>query len=440
MTTQVIDRTLPYSLDAERATLGAVLISPSLWPEAASIVSSAEFFRDAHRRIWEAMVRLHEAGITPDFVTLKNELARTGELEEVGGPVYIASLVDGVPRSTNVADYAGIVREKAALRALVAAGNQVCQAAYEAEMSAAVIAEMGAQGLQAAAGQAIGGPVGLGDAVGAFVRSLEDPESTGTIPTKLADVDAALAGGLRRGQLCILAARPSVGKTAMALGIGLHTGLAGTSTAVFSLEMSTEELAGRAAAWEARVSGHRLRSRTMLTEQIYGKISVAWSRLSGASLVILTNAVTLPQVDAWVQRLKQREEGLTLVIVDYLQLLVHGSPESQVNAVSAISRGLKRIAIAHDVAVLALSQLSRAPEGRKDKRPQLSDLRDSGALEQDADVTLLLYREEMHAPSDSNAGIAEVIIAKQRNGPTGVHRVVWLAEYMRFEDLAKEYA
>ena len=433
------ERPLPHSLDAERAVLGAVLAYAERWPDAAAVLTGDEFYRAAHQTVWDAMRQLKTDAVTIDFLTVKELLARKGTLDGVGGPAYLAALTDAVPRSANVAHYAGVVKEQARLRALIAAGQQIVADAEASGMPADAVLEAGTRALLRLAVPTETDATPIGQAVANYLTTLDTDAASLVTPTGYADVDDLLAGGFRHGDLTIVAARPSVGKTAFALWSAITAAQKGKPSVFFSLEMSRDALVARAVSGMARVSGYRIAKRT-LSPTDYEKILAAVTAFEAMPLLVHDAAQTLTQIAAWVERLQQRPEGLACVVVDYLQLLLPEGRRTQGRHedVAAISRGLKRLARESNVALVALSQLSRAPEARTDKRPHLSDLRESGALEQDADVAILLFREEMHKPTDENSGVAEAIVAKHRNGPTGVTRLAFLKDLMKFENLAGE--
>lgn len=438
MPTQVeLERTLPHDLDAERAVLGAVLIHNGLLPQVVGAVGGVDFFRDAHRRIFESIVALDALGTPADMMTLRAELGRRGDLDEVGGPAYVAALIDGVPHASNVAHYAAIVREKARLRDLVYLANALATAAYKADERPSTLVERTVQRLSALSVGGRSGPTLVDDVVSAYLAGL-DREGGLALPSGFVDVDA-LTGGFRLRDLTIVAARPSVGKSSLALGAANHIARAGHAVAYFSPEMSHEALAARLLAWRSGVPSDVLERRDATTEQ-WGATSAAMGDFVGVPLYLDDGSRSIVEVVAWCRRLKQQHD-IKVVFIDYLQLLVlpHAGRSRQED-VALISATLKQqIAKDLDVAVVALSQLSRASDDRRDKRPHLSDLRESGALEQDADVAILLFREEMHRPKPENAGIAEAIVAKQRNGPTGVVRLAFLQRLARFDNLAQEY-
>ena len=445
------ERTLPHNLDAERSVLGAILLDNEVFNTAISIVTSAAFFRDAHRRIFERMTVLVERRSAIDFVILREELERAGELEEVGGAAYLASLVDGVPRATNVEYYARIVKEKATLRSLIYAANKIVANAYEADQDADLI---------------------LDDAEGAIFAVAEDRVKAGFVPmrqlvqesfpkieklfehqsfitgvgTHLVDLDK-MTRGFQPGDLIIVAARPSMGKTSLVLNICQHVAthpVPGTNqmgvAGVFSLEMSKEQLFMRMLSSEAGIDSFRLQS-GQIGQREYGQITHAMETLAEAQLFVDDSAgVGVLEMRAKARRL-QAEHGLNILAVDYVQLMTgRGKAENRTLELGAISRSLKGLAKELNVPIIVLSQLSRAPEARSDKRPMLSDLRESGALEQDADVVIMIFREEMYKVDKSERaesdGIAELIIAKQRNGPTGTVKTAFIAGQTKFMPLA----
>jgi replicative DNA helicase len=433
----VAERTLPHNLEAERSVLGAVLLHPEALAVAVSHgLVGAAYFRDAHRRIFEAMQALAARDVTIDLVTLKEELGRKSELEEVGGPAYISALVDGVPRSANVEHYTELLLEKQRLRQTIAAANKVLARAYDGEATSAAIIESGVDALMLVAPATRHEPVPIGTAVSDYILSLDQAETVGVVPTGFTDLDEILGGGLHRQELTVLAARPSVGKSALALQMATASARIGSPAVLFSIEMSTRSLAARATAGEARIDLSRLAGR-FLGERDWGKLSQAAGHFMEVPLVLDDTSTSLLEIVAWCRRLKQRECGLVTVFIDYLQMLSPGQERTREQEVASISRTAKRLAKEENLAVVGLSQLSRAPEARSDKRPHLSDLRESGALEQDADVALLLFRADMYENArEDDKGVAEVIVAKQRNGPTGTVKLVYIREFTRFENLA----
>jgi replicative DNA helicase len=406
------DRTLPHNLEAERAVLGAVLLNAEAIHQAVEFIKDTDFFRDAHRRIFEKMIGLMERGQAIDFITIKDELARSGELDQVGGPAYVASLVDGLPHGVNVGDYARIVKQKSTLRSLIQSANRVLSSAYHAEEDAEVIIDEAEREIFAIAeGSIHAGFMSMRELANASYAMVEQAHArkqliTG-VPTGFIELDEMLAG-LQPSDLVIVAARPS---------------------------MSKEQLFLRMLTSEAGIDGHRLRT-GFLGERDFPKLTTALETLGRANVYIDdTASIGVLEMRAKARRLKA-EHGLDLVIIDYIQLMQgRGRFENRVTELASISRGLKGLAKELSVPVVVLSQLSRAPEQRPNKRPQLSDLRESGALEQDADVVVMIYREDMYEATEENQGIAELIVAKQRNGPTGSVRLAFIREFTRFENL-----
>ena len=440
------DRTLPHNLEAEKCVLGAILINNHGFNQAAEVIDAQDFFRDAHRRIFEKMVALTDRSEPVDLVTLKDELTRSGELGEVGGPAYIASLTDGVPRSANVEYYAKIVKERSTLRRLIQSATDVLARAYDAEEDADLLLDEAERSIfQIAEHRMRAGFVRLGELVDAGYQLIEQLQAqkglvTG-VPTGFVDLDE-MTSGFQKSDLVIVAARPSMGKTSFVLNTALHCGIeARKSVGIFSLEMSKEQLFMRMLTSEARVDAHRFRG-GFLGEQDYARLVDAFARLHDAKVFIDdTPSVGILEMRAKSRRLKL-EHGLDMIVVDYLQLMQgRGRFESRQQELASISRSLKILAKELDIPIVALSQLSRAPEARSDHRPQLSDLRESGALEQDADVVMFIFREDMYAVdgerNPETEGTAEIIVGKQRNGPTGTVRLAFLKQYTRFENLAQ---
>jgi replicative DNA helicase len=389
------------------------------------------------------MTDLAERNQPIDLVTLKEALERAGELEEVGGPAYIASLVDGVPRSTNVEYYAQIVKEKATLRALIFSANKILANAYEADQDADLILDDAESAIFAVAEDRVkSGFIPMRELVNEsfprIERLFEHKSYITGVPTGFDDLDRKTRG-LQPGDLVIVAARPSMGKTSLVLNICQHVATHGGVAGFFSLEMSKEQLFMRMLASEARIDTYRLLS-GQIGQREYGQITQALETLSEAQLFIDDTAgIGVLEMRAKARRL-QAEHGLSVLAVDYIQLMTgRGRFENRTLELASISRSLKGLAKELSIPIVVLSQLSRAPEARSDRRPQLSDLRESGALEQDADVVALIFREEMYKHGDEPSetdGVAEIILAKQRNGPTGTIKLAFLREQTRFANLA----
>jgi replicative DNA helicase len=440
------ERTLPHNLEAERSVLGAILIDNDTYNLAAAVIDARAFFRDAHRRIFDRIVALAERSQPIDLVTLKEELERSGELEEVGGPAYIAALADGVPRAVNVEYYARIVKEKATLRNLIFSANKILSTAYEADQEADLILDEAESAIFSVAEDRIkAGFVPMRELVRESFPKIEklfEHQSLITgVATHLPDLDR-MTRGFQAGDLVIVAARPSMGKTSLVLNICQHVATHNQVAGFFSLEMSKEQLFMRMLSSEAKIDSFRLMS-GQIGQREYGQITHALDVLAESQMYVDdTPGISVIEMRAKARRL-QAEHGLHILAVDYVQLMTgRGRYENRTLELGAISRSLKGLAKELNVPIVLLSQLSRAPEARSDKRPQLADLRESGALEQDADVVILIFREEMYKtdkdqPSDTD-GLAELIIAKQRNGPTGMIKAVFLKGQTTFMPLAPQ--
>ena len=437
------ERTLPHNLEAERSVLGAILVHNDAFNQAAQVIDARDFYRDAHRRIFDKMVALNERNQAIDFVTLKEELSRAGDLDDVGGPAYVASLADGVPRATNVEYYARIVKEKSTLRNLIFAANKILSSAYDAGEESDLVLDDAESAIFAVAEDRLkAGFIPMRDLVKESFPKIEQLFEqkrliTG-VPTGFVDLDE-MTRGFQPGDLVIVAARPSMGKTSLVLNIAQYVATQPSLTVgFFSLEMSKESLFLRLLTSEAQIDSHRLMSGA-IGQKDYSRISHALETLSAMKLYIDDTAnVGVLEMRAKARRL-QAEHGLDLLVVDYIQLMTgRGRFENRTLELAAISRSMKGLAKELGVPIVVLSQLSRAPEARSDHRPQLSDLRESGALEQDADVVILIYRDDVYNkdPNNPDAGTAELILAKQRNGPTGVVRLAFLREQTRFASLA----
>ncbi len=444
MSDTALERTLPHNLEAERSILGAILVHNDAYNLAVQAVTPGDFYRDAHRRIFERMISLNERNQPIDFVTLKEELSRAGELDGVGGPAYISGLADGVPRATNVEYYARIVKEKSTLRNLIFAANKILSEAYGAEEEPDLILDGAESAIFAVADDRMkAGFVAMKDLVRdsfpKIEQLFEQKRLITGVPTGFVDLDE-MTRGLQGGDLIIVAARPSMGKTSLVLNMSQYVATQPEHTVgFFSLEMSKESLFIRLLTSEAQIDSHRLMSGA-IGQKDYGRISHALETLSGMKLFIDDTAnIGVLEMRAKSRRL-QSEHGLSMIVVDYIQLMSgRGRFENRTLELASISRSLKGLAKELNVPIVVLSQLSRGPESRSDHRPQISDLRESGALEQDADLVVLIYRDDVYNkdPNNPDAGTAELIIAKQRNGPTGTVKVAFLREQTRFANLAQ---
>ncbi len=444
-----LERGLPVSMEAERSILGAILLDNSLYDQAAEHLTSDDFSLDAHRRIYSRMRDLQESGRPADMITLAEELDRRKEVEAIGGVAYLSSLIDGVPERPSIEHYVRIVRDKALLRGLInAAQNAIAEAIEHSDEAEEVLGRAEEAIFRLSEGRIGQTFMNIPDIIRSSFGSLEELYKRGQEITGLAThytLLDKLTSGLQPSDLIIIAARPSMGKTAFAMNIAENAAvLDGKVVGVFSLEMSREALLMRMLASHAQVDSKDLRQ-GFLTKDDMRKLTRATENLSRSKLYIDDSpSISVSEMRAKARRLKQTE-GLDLLIVDYLQLMaavpVGGKRfENRTQEVSAISRGLKALAKELNVPVIAVSQLSRAPEARGgDHRPQLSDLRESGSIEQDADVVAFLFREEYYKKDDPDLdGIAELIIGKQRNGPTGTIRLAFRKNFTRFDTLADE--
>ena len=439
-------RTPPHSVEAEQAVLGGLMLDASAWDAVADIVTAGDFYRRDHRLIFESIAEVAEHRGSCDAVTVSEHLERKGRLEEVGGLAYLGTIARDTPSAANVRAYAEIIRERSILRQLVAAGGEIAASATdsrgrsagdlvdEAERRVFEIAERGAR--------ARGGFIAIRDILPQTIDRLDllhqNPGDVRGVPTGFTQLDRKTTG-LQPGDLVVIAGRPSMGKTTLAVNIAENAAIAkGVPSAIFSMEMSAEQLTLRLISSLGRVNQTHLRT-GHFSEEDWSRIQGAMSQLSGAPLYVDESpALTPTEVRARARRLK-RERGLGLIVVDYLQLMqVPGTKENRATEISEISRSLKALAKELQVPVVALSQLNRAVEQRTDKRPVMSDLRESGAIEQDSDLILLIYREEVYDPNTTRRGVADIIIAKQRNGPVGEVQLTFLGEYTRFENLVAE--
>jgi replicative DNA helicase len=438
----------PHSVEAEQSVLGALLIDNQAFDRIADIVGADDFYRDDHRRIWRHIVKLIEAGKPADVVTVGESIEASEDKDRVGGVAYLGLLAQNTPSALNIRRYAELVRERAVQRrlaqvateiaesALNPAGKDVGQILDEAESRIMEVGESGSRGRQ-----------GFEEVQTVLARVFEridhlyhreDKSEVTGIPTGFLDLDAKTAG-LQPGDLIIVAGRPSMGKTAFALNIAEHVAVDnGLPVAIFSMEMSATQLAMRMLGSIAEVDQHKMRTGRLADEE-WSKLSVAMERLHAAPIFIdETAALNALELRARARRMRRSCGKLGLVVVDYLQLMSAAREgENRATEISEISRSLKALAKELEVPVVALSQLSRAVEQRNDRRPMMSDLRESGAIEQDADVILFIYRDEVYHPDKPEAkGRAEVIIGKQRNGPIGKVELAFRGQYTRFENLA----
>jgi len=438
---------LPANVEAERSILGAILLDNFAYNQAAEHLKTEDFSLDSHRRIYTRMVDLAESSRPIDMITLIEELERHKDLQSVGDVAYVSSLVDGVPDRPSIEHYVKIVRDKALLRGLIHAANSaIARAAEQTDSAEEVLSDAEAAIFQLWDKRIGRGFLGVQEIVresfGSVDALLQRGQRITGLATHYTDLDE-MTSGLQRSDLVIIAARPSVGKTAFAMNIAENAAIEdGKVVGVFSLEMSREALLLRLLCSQARVDAHKMRTGSLWQDDTR-KVVRAMEQLAHAPIYIDdTPGISLSEMRAKARRLKQKENGkLDLIIVDYLQLMAGGGRryENRTQEVSAISRGLKALAKELVVPVIALSQLSRAPESRGgDHRPQLADLRESGSIEQDADLVAFIFREEIYKQDDPDLqGRAEIIIAKQRNGPTGKIQLAFLKSCTRFETLVE---
>lgn len=435
-------RVPPQNLEAEQAILGGLMLKPDAWDEIADVVSGDDFYKSAHRKIFLCIEELIRKNEPVDLLTVSNTLAEKNLLESVGGANYLADLINDAVTATYISQYAKIVSEKNLLRKLIKTGTEIADSAYDQDYEDIESFLDDAEAKVFAIGEKKKGTglVEPGDIVRHSIEKIEylynrKAEVTG-VPSGFKDLDK-LTAGFQPGELIILAARPSMGKTAFALNLALHVALREKKTiAFFSVEMSKEALMMRMLASEARISISDIRV-GRITDAQWPKLINAAATLSDAKIFIdETSGISPFEVRAKTRRLKA-QHGLDLILIDYLQIMdLKQKVESRERAVSEISKTLKAVSKELQVPVIALAQLNRGVEGRSDRRPMLSDLRESGAIEQDADVICMLYREEYYdRDNPENRGLAEVIVGKQRNGPTDTVKLSWIAKYGAFTDL-----
>ncbi len=432
----------PHSIEAEQAVLGGLMLENSAWDQIADVVTEDDFYRRDHRLIFRAITELAARSTPFDVITLSEQLAGINELDNAGGLSYLGGLAKNTPTAANIKAYATIVRERSILRQLIRTGTEIADNAFnpEGRDSAELldhceklvfeIAERGARGKR--------GFVSIKDLLVKAVDRIEtlfqlDNPITG-IPTGFNDFDE-MTSGLQKSDLIIVAGRPSMGKTTFAMNLAEHAAIkSGLPVAVFSMEMPGEQLAMRMMSSLGRIDQHRLRT-GRLDDDDWPRVTSAIGMLAESPLYIDdTPAMTPTDLRARARRLA-REHGLGMIVIDYLQLMqVPGNKENRATEISEISRSLKSLAKELHVPVVALSQLNRGLEQRPNKRPIMSDLRESGAIEQDADLIVFIYRDEVYNEDSADKGTAEIIIAKQRNGPIGTTRLTFLGQYTRFEN------
>lgn len=439
---QYLERPLPSSEDGERVILGAILLDNALLSQALEQLKPDDFYLPLNRQVYSAMIALFEHGRAIDPILIGEELRKEGMLDTIGGVSAISNLTLGVPHATNIDEYVRVVREKSVLRGLIRACNSITSEALEQDHETDIILDRAEQAIfNIAEGRTNQSFVDIETTIKKVFenikeRSAGDPNALTGLSTGFRDLDD-MTSGLQRSDLIIVAGRPSMGKTAFCLNVAQNAALrTGAVVAIFSLEMSRESLVTRMLASEARINAQRFRTGRLMTAELE-RLGVAAGSLSRANIHIDDSpGISVLEMRAKCRRLAAEQKALDLVVVDYLQLMgSNRRVESRQQEVSQISRELKALAKELDVPVVALSQLSRAPEARNPPRPVMSDLRDSGSIEQDADIVAFIYRDDYYNHTEENQGQAELIIAKQRNGPTGDIKMAFLKDFTRFEDL-----
>lgn len=439
---EMVQRIPPNSAEAEQSVLGAMLLDKEAISTATELISGEDFYREAHKEIFEAIVDIYNRGEPVDLITLTEKLKTRNTLDVVGGITFLTNLMDAVPTTNNVKYYAKIIEDKSLLRRLIKTSSEIIAKSYEASEDIGEIIDGAEKGIfNISLNRSSQGFTHVKNILSVNFDKIEElylnkGKITG-VPTGFNDLDGKLSG-LQKSDLVLVAARPSMGKSSFMMNIVQHAAVReNVTTAIFSLEMSKEQLTQRLLCAEALIDAHRLRIGD-INEDEWVKLARAMGPLSEASIFIDdTPSISITEMRAKCRRLKL-EQNLGLIVIDYLQLMQgKSSSESRQQEISEISRSLKALAREINVPVVALSQLSRAPEMRADHRPILSDLRESGAIEQDADVVMFLYRDEYYHPDSEKKNIGEVIIAKQRNGPTGTVELVWLGQFTKFVNKEK---
>jgi replicative DNA helicase len=437
-----MERIPPHSDEAEKSVLGSIILDKDALYEIVEFLKAEDFYSEMHKEIFQAAADLYQKSEPVDILTVSEELKRRNTLEMVGGRSYVALLSTIVPATANAVQYAKIVSEKAVLRRLINASSLVMEKAYMEKTEPEAVLDYAEQSIfKIARERQKKDYEQIKDVLFGNLKRIDEvsklPGGLTGVPTGFLDLDAKTSG-FQRSDLIILAARPSMGKTAFALNIAQQSALkAKTKVLIFSLEMSREQLGQRLLSMESRVDMQKLKT-GRLDQGDWDQVYRAIDRLSGAEIYIDdTPGITVLEIKNKCRRLKA-EKGLDMILVDYLQLMSYeGRAESRQQEITAISRFLKQLAREMDCPVVVLSQLSRAPEQRTDRRPVLSDLRESGAIEQDADIVMFLYRDEYYYQDTDKPNICEVNIAKQRSGPTGVIELTWLGKYTRFVDTSR---
>lgn len=438
-----LDRLPPHSIEAEVCLLASMMLDKEMIGVAVQVVARDAFYQADHQIIWDALVRLYEQNRPVDAVILREELAKRGQLEEIGGTAYLTHILGAVPSAAHGAHYAGIVREKFLLRQLIAASNDILREAYAPHESAMIVVDKAEKRIFEIAEKRITTHArSLGEVAAEVYDLISDKQRAGLM-TGYFELDDML-NGLQAGEMVIVAARPSMGKTAFSMNLveNIATGVAGGGTVpcgVFSLEMSRQQLAQRMLCSLSGVDGHKVRKNMMNNEEFIRMAQVVAQLSQVPIFVDDSSQLTILEFRAKARRMKMQHD-IKMIMIDYLQLMDNPGVESRQQQISEISRGVKAVARELEVPIVVLSQLNRASEGRDGHKPRMSDLRESGSIEQDADVVMLLHREDyyrLQEPDFQPDNIAEVIIAKQRNGPTGTVKLLFDNKTTRFKNLAE---
>ena len=445
MTEMWNERTPPHNIEAEQAVIGAIFLDPEAFSTASERLVPADFYRAAHQRIFEVMMKLADKGEPIDIVTVTTALNNANQLEEAGGVSYLSDVARSVPTAANIGYYSKIVEEKSLLRRLIRTATDIVSLSYTKEDEVDEVLDEAERSILEVSGRKNAGAFrSIKDVLIEVYDNIEqlhhnNADVTG-LPSGYRDLDR-ITSGFQPNDFIIIAARPSVGKTAFALNIAQNVAInTEENVAIFSLEMGAEQLVSRMLCAEGNIDAQRLRTGRLEAED-WGKLTMAMGSLSHAGIYIDDSpGIRVSEIRSKCRRLKQ-EQGLGMIIIDYLQL-IQGSDRSKENRqqeVSEISRSLKALARELNVPLIALSQLSRGVESRQDKRPMMSDLRESGSIEQDADIVGFLYRDDYYDPESEKQNIIEIIISKQRNGPTGTVELAFVKEYNKFVDLDHRY-
>ncbi|MFD1851013.1 replicative DNA helicase [Oceanobacillus bengalensis] len=439
------DRTPPHNLEAEQSVIGAIFLEPEAFSTASELLVAEDFYRASHQRIFAAMMKLSDRGEPIDVVTITTYLNDVKQLPEVGGVAYLTQIAESVPTAANIEYYCKIVEEKALLRRLIRTATDIVTAGFEREDEVEDVLSEAEKGILEVSGKKNSGAFkSIKDVLIDVYDKIEQlHEQTGDVtgvPTGFHDLDK-ITSGFQQNDLIIIAARPSVGKTAFALNVAQNVAVnTDTNVAIFSLEMGADQLVQRMLCAEGNIDAQRLRNGQLEAED-WSRLTMAMGSLSNAGIYIDDSpGIRVNEIRSKCRRLKQ-EHGLGMILIDYLQL-IQGSANSKENRqqeVSEISRQLKGLARELQVPLIALSQLSRGVEQRQDKRPMMSDLRESGSIEQDADIVGFLYRDDYYDKESEKQNIIEIIISKQRNGPTGTVELAFVKEYNKFVDLDHRY-